>query len=171
MEQKSKTVLALEALCDREGGYRSVAQCAGVTPNTLWQVLNGVKLPVSGQPRGLGPGTFRKLSDGFPGWLDQTVERTPDLPKTSTILLSLTDDAVTLGAAFDKSPQEIRDRLHMVLIDYVAQSRREFLLNGTLPQFHQPDRPLAVSQIPTASSNAPEPRAGVQAARSKTRSR
>lgn len=70
MDQKNKTVLALEALCEREGGYRTVAIKAGITPNNLWQVLNGVRLPVSGNPRGMGPGTLRKLDIAFPGWIE-----------------------------------------------------------------------------------------------------
>lgn len=62
-------VKALADLCAREGGYASVADKAKVNADGLWQVLNGVKLP-SGNPRGIGPGTRKKLTDAYPDWLD-----------------------------------------------------------------------------------------------------
>ena len=116
--------------------------------------------------------TIYKIHDlpGGSGWFDDS-EPDPDTPSTSTILLSLTDDAVMLGAAFDKTPPEIRDRLYMVLSDYVHQSKRDFLQRSMLPEFHQSGTPLVVSQSPAVSGNAPSPRAGARPARSKSHSR
>ncbi|MGE4243678.1 S24 family peptidase [Ramlibacter sp.] len=73
-------IKALEALVEREGGYVHVAEKAHVSPDNLWQVLSGTKLP-SGNPRGLGPRLRAKLTSAFPDWLDaaaaeQRAERT-----------------------------------------------------------------------------------------------
>lgn len=108
------------------------------------------------------PGGYGRFSGSEPD---------PELPSTSTILLALSDDAVMLGAAFDKTPTEIRDRLYMVLSDYVHQAKRDFLQRGMLPEFHQSGTPLVVSQIPATSNNAPEQRAGARPARSKIHTR
>ena len=54
-------------LCEREGGYTAIADRIGVNDQTLWQVINGTKLP-SGQPRGVGPAIQRKLEQHYPGW-------------------------------------------------------------------------------------------------------
>ncbi len=124
------------------------------------------------QIRPISEKTIDKIHNlpGGHGWFSGS-EPDPELPSTSTILLSLSDDAVMLGAAFDKTPKEIRDRLYMVLSDYAHQAKRDFLQHGMLPEFHQPGTPLVVRQAPTTSSNAPSPRAGARAARSKSRTR
>lgn len=62
-------VKALADLCEREGGYAFVADKAKVNADGLWQILNGVKLP-SGNPRGVGPGTRKKITAAYPDWLD-----------------------------------------------------------------------------------------------------
>ncbi len=92
-------------------------------------------------------------------------------PPINAMISSLSTNAITLGLAFDKVPHKIQDRLHMVLTDYVAQAKRDFLLHGKRPEFHQPGTPLAVSQTPAASNNAPVMPAGARAARSKSRTR
>jgi hypothetical protein len=60
-------VKSFRALCEREGGWRSVANLLQVTPHTLYQVYAGIKLP-SGRPRGIGPSVRAKLDKTFPGW-------------------------------------------------------------------------------------------------------
>lgn len=89
----------------------------------------------------------------------------------SALLSSLSANAITLGLAFDKVPDEIQDRLHTVLTDYIAQAKRDFLLRGKHPEFHQPGTPVGVSQIPAASNNAPSTPAGSRGSQSKSRSR
>lgn len=60
---------ALQRLCDREGGYKAVADKAKVSPDNLWQVLNGILLP-SGNPRSVGPSVREKISKAYPSWLN-----------------------------------------------------------------------------------------------------
>lgn len=68
MEHKDPYVLALELLCEKQGGYKAVAQQARVNDQTIYQIVNGVKLP-SGNPRGVGPQLRKKLAEAFPGWM------------------------------------------------------------------------------------------------------
>lgn len=69
MASEDTFVAALRALCDRtDGGYQAVAEIAHVSPDNLWQILSGVKLP-SGNPRGVGPKLRTKISAAFPEWL------------------------------------------------------------------------------------------------------
>lgn len=63
----------------------------GVNDQTLWQVLNGVRLP-SGEPRGIGPGVQKKLSARYPTWASPS--RLPPNPEFSTA----TDPAALLQA-------------------------------------------------------------------------
>lgn len=63
-------VAALKSLCEREGGYKAVAERANLSAPNLWQIISGVKLP-SGNPRGVGPGIRKALNAAFPGWLGQ----------------------------------------------------------------------------------------------------
>jgi hypothetical protein len=172
MGRKETDVLALIALCEAEGGPYAVGEAAGVSGANLWQITKATPLP-SGEPKGIGKYTADKLTAAFPGWRDLApkAHQAPELPATSTILLSLSDDAVTIGAQFDKSPIEIREELHSVLTDYISEAKREFVLHGRRPQYHQSQTPAAESQTPATSRNAPEQRAGVLAARSKIHSR
>lgn len=66
-------VAALRLLCEKEGGYKAVADKAGVNDQSIYQIISGVKLP-SGQPKGVGPTIRRKLSTAFPGWSGDTPE-------------------------------------------------------------------------------------------------
>lgn len=74
-------VKALADLCAREGGYAFVADKAKVNADGLWQILNGVKLP-SGNPRGVGPGTRKKISAAYPDWLDAKITQATGSPST-----------------------------------------------------------------------------------------
>lgn len=58
----------MQRLCDREGGFKAVADKAKVSPDNLWQVLNGIALP-SGNPRNIGPSVREKLTKAYPNWL------------------------------------------------------------------------------------------------------
>jgi hypothetical protein len=68
MTKPDPLVEALKALCAREGDYRTVADKAKVSPDNLWQILNGTRLP-SGNARGVGPALRTKISAAFPEWL------------------------------------------------------------------------------------------------------
>lgn len=72
MEGDDPFVSALRALCESEGGYKVVADKARVSPDNLWQILNGTKLQ-SGNARGVGPTLRGKLSAAFPNWLGNVV--------------------------------------------------------------------------------------------------
>lgn len=61
-------VSALVALCKREGDYKNVADKSGISPDNLWQIINGTKLP-SGNPRGVGPKLRQKITNAYPDWL------------------------------------------------------------------------------------------------------
>jgi len=45
----------------------AVADEIDVNDQTIWQIINGIKLP-SGNPRGVGPRLQSKLDAGYPGW-------------------------------------------------------------------------------------------------------
>ena len=65
-------VAALVALCKREGDYKDVADKSGISPDNLWQIINGTKLP-SGNPRGVGPKLRLKITAAYPDWLSPTL--------------------------------------------------------------------------------------------------
>ncbi len=68
MDSKDYLRTALERLCEAEGGYKAVADKAKVSPDNLWQVLNGTPLP-SGKPRSIGIVVREKITKAFPNWL------------------------------------------------------------------------------------------------------
>lgn len=61
---------ALRALCGAHGGPAGVARRTGLSAENIKQILKGVPLP-SGNPRGVGPGLRKSLSEHFPNWLDK----------------------------------------------------------------------------------------------------
>lgn len=67
MTPKEHLIQALKGLCEREGGHVVVADAIGANEQTIWQIINGVKLP-SGNPRGVGPALQQKLAERYPGW-------------------------------------------------------------------------------------------------------
>lgn len=76
---KSPDVSALQALCDREGGYRAVANALGVNDQSIYQIISGVLLP-SGRPKGIGPSLREKLSQRYPGW-NRVHQGADDMPE------------------------------------------------------------------------------------------
>ena len=67
MTPKDKLVESLRELCRVQGGYKAVADKAGVDDQSIYQIISGVKLP-SGNPKGVGPKIQTALSRSFPGW-------------------------------------------------------------------------------------------------------
>lgn len=66
-----ETILArLSGLCSRAGGYKVVAEAAGVSADNLRQVLQGAKLP-SGELRSLGRRVQDRITTAYPDWLNQ----------------------------------------------------------------------------------------------------
>lgn len=116
--------------------------------------------------------TIYKIHDlpGGSGWFDDS-EPDQEIPSTSTILLSLTDDAVQLGAMFDKMPQEIKAGLYLAVTEYMLQSRRVFLRDGTHPEFLQLDTRPGKSLLLPDEDNEPAPPAGARASQQKRRIR
>lgn len=67
-EPEDPAVVALIALCAKEGGHKAVADEIGANDQTIYQITSGVLLP-SGNARGVGPQLRRKLTARFPDWL------------------------------------------------------------------------------------------------------
>lgn len=67
MSPKDHLIHRLKLLCAAHGGVEAVADKAGLSADSLKQILAGYALP-SGAPRGVGPGSAKKLEAAFPGW-------------------------------------------------------------------------------------------------------
>ena len=144
-ESRDPLVLALALLCKDRGGYVAVADKAEVNDQTLWQILNGVKLPRSGNPRGVGPTLRKKLEAAFPGWSRLTAAppavsavRAPPAPHYFATDAQRVTDALCL--ALTCVPATRRPELKQVfalLLDYPDEpdyaSRFCKLLAGAMP--------------------------------------
>ena len=60
MIPKQQLINSLQLLCAREGGHAAVADAIQSSAQTLWQIINGAKLP-SGKPRGVEPNLQKRL--------------------------------------------------------------------------------------------------------------
>jgi len=89
-------VAALQSLCDKEGGFKVVADAIGVNNQSIYQILTFVKLP-SGRPKGIGPQLREKLDARYPGWSNRKTN-------PSTVPASASEMARRLAAAFDRIP-------------------------------------------------------------------
>lgn len=69
MSTREHLIQSLKTLCNDNGGYKAVADRAGVDDQSLYQIISGVRLP-SGNAKGVGPTIQRKLDAAFPGWAD-----------------------------------------------------------------------------------------------------
>lgn len=112
MNEVDPLVNALISLCEKEGGYKYVADKAKVSADNLWQIISGTKLP-SGNPRGVGPGLRSKLTSAYPSWI--TGHAAATLPFTAAATGSTagptppadySPDALRLGKWFDKLPPD-----------------------------------------------------------------
>ena len=98
-------VAALIALCRREGGHKVVAHEAHISPENLWQIINGTTLP-SGKPRGVGPNLRRRLSIKYPDWfLDAG-----DQPNRAAVAASPAANRLDEGERFVYWLNKISDR-------------------------------------------------------------
>lgn len=102
MKEIDPLVKSLIALCKKEGDHRTVADKANISPENLWQIINGTKLP-SGNPRGVGTGLRAKLSAAYPGWRDTDPAPSP----APTTAVNFSDDALMLAEWFDKLTDKI----------------------------------------------------------------
>ena len=64
-----KFAKALRKLCETHGGHVKIAHQIDANPQTVHQIISGVKLP-SGNPRGVGPNLRKRLDSHYPGWSD-----------------------------------------------------------------------------------------------------
>jgi len=64
-----KFAKALRKLCETHGGHVKIALQIEANPQTIHQIISGVKLP-SGNPRGVGPNLRKRLDEHYPGWSD-----------------------------------------------------------------------------------------------------
>src|ERR1700761_553594 len=73
MTPKEQMIESLKALCSSEelrtgtAGHIVVADKIGANDQTIWQIINGTRLP-SGKPKGVGPELQEKLELNYPGW-------------------------------------------------------------------------------------------------------
>lgn len=79
-----KFAQALKKLCEAQGGHVKVATAIEANPQTIHQIISGVKLP-SGNARGVGPNLRKRLDMAFPGWSD-------DAQRVGSVLHAITDD-------------------------------------------------------------------------------
>jgi hypothetical protein len=100
----NQAVAALQALCEREGGYKVVAKAIGVNDQSIYQIVSERKLP-SGRAKGIGPSLWDKLSARYPEWhkIDDA-----DMPKRLKAALA------TIASLLRFVPE---DRLGDALID------------------------------------------------------
>lgn len=96
---KNPDVAALQALCDKEGGYKVVAKAIGVNDQSIYQIVSGVLLP-SGRPKGVGPSLREKLSARYPNWNGPRKSYVDQFPTKPS------DMAIKLAAAFDRLPDD-----------------------------------------------------------------
>jgi SOS-response transcriptional repressor LexA len=78
MTPKDRLVESLKELCRVQGGYKAVADKAGVDDQSIYQIISGVKLP-SGNPKGVGPKIQTALTRSFPGWEALGGQETPNV--------------------------------------------------------------------------------------------
>lgn len=60
-------VAALQVLCEKHGGYATVAAAIGSNDQSIYQIISRTKLP-SGREKGIGPQLRDKLNARYPGW-------------------------------------------------------------------------------------------------------
>ena len=97
MTPKEQLIESLRLLCEREGGHATVADAIASSEQTLWQIVNGIKLP-SGEPRGVGPNLQKRLDARYPGWsllwrrtslTPMDIEDNPDYPAIRSVRFKL----------------------------------------------------------------------------------
>jgi len=107
MDEIDPLVAALIRLCEKEGGFKQVADRAKVSPDNLWQIVNSIKLP-SGNPRGVGPRLREKLSSAYPEWL------VSGSPRGGTSTESLIDTLQDWRLQASSKSQEVIDQLTLL---------------------------------------------------------
>ena len=122
-EMRNPDVVALQSLCDSQGGFRAVAKRLGVNDQSLYQILAGVRLK-SGRPKGIGPQLKEKLNAAYPAWNAQplTSDGFPSKPS---------DMALKLAAAFDRIPKN--DHIRQAKAFSAAFAAIEKVLSGDAP--------------------------------------
>ena len=110
-------VAALQALCVREGGYKSVADAIGVNDQSIYQIVTKKKLP-SGRSKGIGPRLRDKLNARYPNW-NKAPDKADDMPDRLKTALA------TIASQFLAIPE---DRWGDALLDIsaVLQKDRRF---------------------------------------------
>ncbi len=63
----NQDVAALQALCERAGGFKAVADAIDVNDQSIYQIVTRKKLP-SGREKGIGPSLRDKLNARYPNW-------------------------------------------------------------------------------------------------------
>jgi len=89
MNETDRHVDALRRLCEQHGGHAKVAEKIGANPQSLYQIIAGIKLP-SGNPKGVGPTLRKKLDATFPKWLDEPSDLTPSAQEMAVLVSKLT---------------------------------------------------------------------------------
>lgn len=114
MKAIDPVVEALVALCQREGGHKIVASEAHISPDNLWQIVNGTMLP-SGKPRGVGPDVRRRLTSRYPEWLKPVTAATVAAQSEGPALRKFSPEARACAAMIDKLPAAQRLELQDII--------------------------------------------------------
>lgn len=109
-------VTALQALCTREGGYKSVADALGVNDQSIYQIVTRKKLP-SGRPKGIGPGLRDKLNSRYPNW-NKSVEIADDMPQRLKAALA------TVASMLRSIPEDQWGNALMDIAEVLQKDRR-----------------------------------------------
>lgn len=72
-------VAALQRLCEREGGTKTVAEAIGVNDQSIYQIVTRKTL-LSGREKGVGPNLRDKLNARYPGW-NKVQQSADDMPE------------------------------------------------------------------------------------------
>lgn len=90
------TILALQRLCEREGGYKIVAAVIGANDQSIYQVISGVKTK-AGNPKGVGQSIRKKLERHYPGWMLLSATVASEIPANYRIVDVITGQTITPG--------------------------------------------------------------------------
>jgi phage repressor protein C with HTH and peptisase S24 domain len=87
-DDRDPSVQALIRLCDIVGGYKALAETIDANPQSIYQIVRGIKLP-SGRPKGVGSNLREKLNQRHPGWL---YTEQPSKPPTQHLVVPLLEN-------------------------------------------------------------------------------
>lgn len=97
-------VESLKRLCEEQGGYGPVAERIKAHPQTLYQIVSGIKLG-SGRARSVGPDLRGRLDLHYPGWLRTAGQL--ESPVRHLVNVPLLANAAEMGAGAEQMNEDI----------------------------------------------------------------